>query len=310
MIMTAYASDPIRLNFELLFLCKSIVKSEGSPEGWDAVAEKIIARVQPDLQVSRENIEKDEAVEYSLSYRIDEDRTLSTRSSAKRMEGDGMSSKGPSYLRYSSSRRPEAEKSGWFSSIFGALGISVGSVLGPRSVLDKERTKKQRVVADPGLARQLVQIGFSLADSENALIQANNDEAAAIVYLTRARRRPVDTRLAAQLSDLGFAPGRVRAALILADNDEVNALEMLTGGAKLEGEEEEDGDGFELVDAAEVRPSPRTFIATSHVSCRGDAPAPGHTEGLLARTGWQGSWIQPAWGRWRQGLAAQARSRP
>jgi hypothetical protein len=245
MIMSAYESDPIRLNFELLFLCKSIVKSDGSLAGWDAVAERIIARVQPDLQVSQKYSVDHGSVEYSVN---DNDDLVDDSTPAQHSETPGeMSSKGPAYLRYSSSRRSEPEKNGWFSSVFGALGISV-----PSSTLLGSRTSKQRVVPNPGLVRQLVRNGFSLEDSERALVQANNDEAAAIVFLTKARRRPLDRGLAEQLAALGFAPGRVRAALTMADNDEVAALQMLTGGAKLDGEEEEDGEEFEIIESAEV----------------------------------------------------------
>ncbi len=260
MIMSAYESDPIRLNFELLFLCKSIVKSDRSPAGLDGVAERIIARVQPDLKISQNFIVDQGSVDYS-SKDIDdlvECRNLSSTPGQYNETLNEVSSNGPAYLRYSSSRRSEHEKSGWFSSIFGALGITA-----PTSTLLGTGTSKQRVVPNPGLARQLVRIGFSLEESERALIQANNDETAAIVYLTKARRRPVDLGLAAQLAALGFAPGRVRAALIMADNDEVAALEMLTGGMKLDGDEEEDGEGFELIESAEVCPRPLAVSFTS-----------------------------------------------
>jgi hypothetical protein len=260
MIMSAYESDPIRLNFELLFLCKSIVKSDGSPEGWDAVAERIIARVQPDLEVSQRFSVEHGSVSYSMKNGTDncvEERNLTSTAAQHR---DEISSKGPAYLRYSCSRRSEPEKSGWVSSIFGALGISV-----PSSTLLGVRASKQRVAPDAGLARQLVRLGFSLEASERALLQANNDEAAAMVYLTRAQERPVDRGLAAQLAALGFAPGRVRAALMAANNDEVKALELLTGG-ELDGEEEEDGEGFELIESAEVCLPPNSHdVLTTHI---------------------------------------------
>ena len=200
-IMSTYASDPIRLNFELLFLCKSIVNSHGTPEDWDLVAEKVISRVKSTVR-SEDTSFCTEITKNNEIPRQDMSQPPST-STASRDAGGRMTSHTQRFKN-----REHMNEDGWISRLFSLFIAPAISV--QRSKLPEKNAR----LVNPELVTQLVGLGFSHADSEAALLQANNDEAAAIAHLTTPKASTVDSALKAQLVGLGFSERQVGDRLV------------------------------------------------------------------------------------------------
>jgi hypothetical protein len=198
-IMSTYATDPIRLNFELLYLCKSIVSSNGE-EDWDSVADRIISRVQSTVQERQDfPAGNDHHSGISNEHQV---QSQGGHSSLQSTCARAVSGQGITHPKYKSVNQSPSQD-GWISTFFSMFRSPIPAEKSRRGIVSRKH------VPDAVLVKQLVDIGFSQAESEEALSRANNDQAAAVAHLTQPKAPSVDPALAVQLRSLGFAVQQV-----------------------------------------------------------------------------------------------------
>ena len=209
-IMSSFGADPARLNFELLFLCKSIVNSKETCESWDDVAERVISRVKSTVQ--GQEIPEDEAHRQHLDFdsvdtiNSDKFNLENEWSQNARIQNAPETTQNRQRISMTDSKHrfgPKQAQAGWITrayAVFRALGVSEQSGTNP---------KIKTSTPNPELVKQLVTSGFSRHEAESALLRANDDIVSALAELTRPKAVSVDSQLAAQLAELGFPAHQV-----------------------------------------------------------------------------------------------------